>query len=65
MGLWTLLYLLTLLADDPKDRKPEPAIEKNVAAARSELNLQGVTDAVRAKAGATRISSSIPSITTR
>src|SRR5436305_996441 len=50
MGLWTLLYLLTLLAEVPKGSKPEPAVdkpvaEKNVALARAELNLQGVTDA--------------------
>jgi hypothetical protein len=44
MGPWTLLYLLTLLADDVKAPKPEPAIEKSVVVARTELNLQGVTD---------------------
>src|SRR5436305_140059 len=44
MGIWTLVYLLSLLADGPKAPKAEPAIEKNVAIARTELNLQGVTD---------------------
>jgi hypothetical protein len=44
MGLWTLISVLILFADPPKGPKPEPAAEKNVAAARAELNLQGVTD---------------------
>ena len=33
-----------MLAADAKAPKPEPAIEKNVVVARTELNLQGVTD---------------------
>src|SRR5579883_2994276 len=40
----TLLFLFSLLADAPKPAKPELAQEKNMAAARAELNLQGVTD---------------------
>src|SRR5947209_18891607 len=45
MGFWTLLYVLSMFADDPKAAKPEPAVaEKNIAVARVELNLQGVTD---------------------
>src|SRR5262245_5553744 len=49
MGLWTLLYLLATLADAPKGGRPEvpvekPVAEKNLAQARAELNLQGVTD---------------------
>jgi hypothetical protein len=48
VGFGTFVYLLLLLlADDAKERvsKPEPAVEKNVAAARAELNLQGQVDA--------------------
>src|SRR5690348_16769414 len=44
MGFWTLLYVLSMLADDPKAVKPEPVAEKNIAVARVELHLQGVTD---------------------
>src|SRR5438270_4812317 len=44
MGPSTLLYLLTMLANDAKAPKPEAAVERTIAAARTELNLQGVTD---------------------
>src|SRR5437764_14511894 len=44
MGLWIVLSLLAALADAPKEPKPEPAVDKNITAARAELNLQGVTD---------------------
>src|ERR1051325_5872310 len=52
MGLATLVYLLLMLtAEDAKLSKPEVStkadapVEKNVAAARAELNLQGQVDA--------------------